>query len=63
MADHDETKAKADVEVQNARLETAKKRVVDLRATLWAPKDKVRVADQAEAKPEAKPEATAPTPG
>jgi small GTP-binding protein len=44
-ADHDEAKAIAEVEAQEARLEAAKKRVVDLRAQLWAPKDKVRVAD------------------
>ena len=44
-ADHDEAKAKLDVEAQAGRLETAQKRVTDLRATLWAPKDKVRVAD------------------
>jgi small GTP-binding protein len=44
-ADHDEAKAKAEVEAQDARLETARKRVADLRAQIWAPKDKVRVAD------------------
>jgi small GTP-binding protein len=49
--DHDEAKAKADVEVQDERLEKAKKRVVDLRAALWAPKDKVRVADSSAAIP------------
>ena len=44
-ADHDEAKAKAEVEAQDERLEKAKKRVSDLRAQIWAPKDKVRVAD------------------
>jgi len=42
-ADHDEAKAKADVEEQDARLTKAQKRVTDLRATLWTPKEKVRV--------------------
>lgn len=44
-ADHDEAKAKAEVEAQDQRLEAAKKRVTDLRAQIWSPKDKVRVAD------------------
>jgi hypothetical protein len=44
-ADHDEAKAKADVEVQDQRLEAARKRVTDLRSALWAPKEKVRVAE------------------
>jgi len=42
---HDETAAKAEVEAQEKRLDSAKKRVEDLRAALWAPKDKVRVAE------------------
>jgi hypothetical protein len=42
---HDEAKARGDVEGQAARLSHAQKRVTDLRAALWAPKDKVRVAD------------------
>jgi len=46
LADHDEAKAKADVEDQNDRLEKARKNVTDLRAALWAPKDKVRVAEE-----------------
>lgn len=45
MADHDEAKAKAEVEAQDERLEEAKKHVLDLRAQIWSPKDKVRVAD------------------
>jgi small GTP-binding protein len=44
-ADHDETKAMAEVEGQEKRLEVAKKRITDMRAQLWSPKDKVRVAD------------------
>ena len=44
-ANHDEARAKEEVEEQDARLEKAKKRVADLRAQLWLPKDKVRVAD------------------
>ncbi len=44
-ADHDEAKAKAEVQAQDERLEKAKKRVTDLRAQIWSPKDKVRVAD------------------
>jgi len=44
-ADHDEAKAKAEVEAQDERLEKARKRVTDLRAQIWSPKDKVRVAD------------------
>ncbi len=45
-ADHDEAKAKAEVETQDTRLEAAKKRVTELRAALWQPKDqKVRVAE------------------
>lgn len=42
-ADHDEAKAKAEVDAQETKLAGAKKRVEDLRATLWAPKDKVRI--------------------
>jgi hypothetical protein len=42
---HDEAAAKAEVEGQEKRLDGAKKRVEDLRAALWAPKDKVRVAE------------------
>ncbi|MDB4941397.1 MAG: Dynamin [Labilithrix sp.] len=34
-----------EVNAQDARLEKAKTRIEELRATLWAPKDKVRVAD------------------
>lgn len=45
LADHDEAKAKADVDAQDLRLEAARRRVTELRATLWAPKDKVRVAE------------------
>ncbi|MBX3211372.1 MAG: dynamin family protein [Labilithrix sp.] len=44
-ADHDEAKAKAEVDAQGERLERANKRVADLRAEIWSPKDKVRVAD------------------
>ncbi|HVH47720.1 MAG TPA: hypothetical protein VM925_35535, partial [Labilithrix sp.] len=44
-AGHDEAKAKAEVEDQASRLEKARTRIADLRATLWSPKDKVRVAD------------------
>ncbi|MBX3201131.1 MAG: dynamin family protein [Labilithrix sp.] len=44
-ADHDEAKAKADVDAQGERLERASKRIADLRAEIWSPKDKVRVAD------------------
>jgi small GTP-binding protein len=46
LADHDEAKAKSDVEEQQSRLDKAQKHVTDLRATLWAPKDKVRVAEE-----------------
>jgi small GTP-binding protein len=46
QADHDEAKAQADVDAQQARLDNAHKRVTDLRAALWAPKDKVRVAEE-----------------
>lgn len=46
-ADHDEAKAKAEVEEQEQRLQAATKRIADLRASLWAPKDKVRVAESA----------------
>jgi len=49
-ADHDETKAKEEVEAQDKRLAKAKTRVEELRATLWAPKQ-VRVADSAVALP------------
>lgn len=44
-ADHDEAKAKAEVEEQDGRLTKAKQRITDLRATLWAPKEKVRVGE------------------
>jgi small GTP-binding protein len=44
-ADHDEAKAKAEVEEQEQRLQAATKRIADLRAALWEPKDKVRVAE------------------
>ncbi len=44
-ADHDEAKAKAEVDAQDERLEKARKRVSDLRAQIWSPKDKVRIAD------------------
>ena len=37
----------AEVNAQDARLAKAKTRVEELRATLWGPKDKVRVADAA----------------
>ncbi|MBX3189839.1 MAG: dynamin family protein [Labilithrix sp.] len=49
--DQDEAQAKADVEAQDARLEKAKKRVEDLRATLWAPKERLRVDAGASAMP------------
>ncbi|MBX3228046.1 MAG: dynamin family protein [Labilithrix sp.] len=42
-ADHDEAKAKTEVDEQETRLEAAKKRVADLRTTLWSPKDKLRI--------------------
>lgn len=41
----DEATVKADVEEQERRLGVAKKRVEDLRVAIWAPNDKVRVAD------------------
>ena len=50
-ADHDETRAKEEVEAQDKRLAKAKTRVEELRATLWAPKQ-VRVADSAVALPQ-----------
>jgi small GTP-binding protein len=46
-AGHDEAQAKADVEGQAARLTQARERITALRTTLWAPSDKVRVADAA----------------
>lgn len=49
-ADHDETKAKEEVEEQDKRLAKAKTRVEELRATLWAPKQ-VRVAESATSLP------------
>jgi len=52
MADHDEAKAKLEVEEQEARLGKARARVEDLRATLWAPRQ-VRVADSAVSLPAA----------
>lgn len=45
LADHDEAKAKADVDAQEHRLEAARRRVTELRAELWAPKEKLRVAE------------------
>jgi small GTP-binding protein len=42
-ADHDEAKAKAEVDDQEKRLEAAKTRVGELRSSLWTPKDKVRI--------------------
>jgi small GTP-binding protein len=45
QAGHDEAKARADVEAQATRLGEAQKKITDLRATLWVPKDKVRVAE------------------
>jgi small GTP-binding protein len=45
MADHDDAKARTDVDAQGTRLEKAQKRVLDLRTALWAPKEKVRVAE------------------
>jgi small GTP-binding protein len=50
-ADHDEAKARADVEEQQQRLHRANKRVMELRAALWAPKDKVRVAESGDEVP------------
>jgi hypothetical protein len=44
-AGHDVAKAKEEVDAQDGRLQKANKRVLELRGTLWAPKDKVRVAD------------------
>lgn len=49
-ADHDEAKAKTEVDEQDKRLGKAKGRVEELRAALWAPKQ-VRVADSAVALP------------
>src|SRR5690606_21162919 len=43
--DRDEAAAKAEVEAQEQRLEKARARVEELRSTLWAPKDRVRVAE------------------
>jgi hypothetical protein len=44
-AGHDEAQAKAAVDEQAARLEKARARVTDLRAALWVPNDRVRVAE------------------
>ena len=49
-ADHDEAKAKEEVEAQDQRLAKAKSRVEELRATLWAAKQ-VRVAESAASLP------------
>jgi small GTP-binding protein len=46
---HDEATAKAEVDAQDARLAKARTRVEELRTSLWAPKDKVRVAEAAPA--------------
>ena len=43
----------AEVDAQDARLAKARTRVEDLRATLWGPKDKVRVAESSAALPAA----------
>jgi hypothetical protein len=45
--DKDEATTKADVDAAEQRLGKARGRVEDLRSALWAPKDKVRVADGA----------------
>ena len=42
----DEAKAKGAVEATAARLATATKGLEDMRAALWTPKEKVRVAEQ-----------------
>jgi len=44
---------KAEVEAQDARLGKARTRVEELRATLWGPKEKVRVAESSAALPQA----------
>jgi hypothetical protein len=44
-ADHDEAKARAEVDAQEQQLEKARARVSELRAALWSPKEKVRVAE------------------
>lgn len=44
-AGHDDAKAKDDVEAQAARLAKARSRVGELRGSLWASKDRVRIAD------------------
>ena len=41
----DEAGARAEVEQQEQRLGAARTRIEELRATLWAPKDRLRVAD------------------
>jgi predicted GTPase len=43
----------AEVEAQDARLSKARTRVEELRATLWGPKEKVRVAESSAALPQA----------
>ncbi len=43
--DHTDEAILAEVNAQDARLAKAKTRIEEMRATLWGPKDKVRVAD------------------
>ena len=43
----------AEVDAQDARLAKARSRVEELRATLWGPKEKVRVAESSAALPQA----------
>jgi small GTP-binding protein len=43
--DHDEARAKSDVDAHETRLDKAKKRITDLRSALWSPKEKVRIAE------------------
>jgi len=49
-ADHDEAKAREEVEAQDQRLAKAKGRIDELRSTLWQPKQ-IRVADSAASMP------------
>ena len=49
--DKDDATIQAEVEAQDARLGKAKTRIEELRALLWGPKDKVRVADSSAALP------------
>jgi hypothetical protein len=42
---------KAEVDAQDARLAKARTRVEELRATLWGPKDKVRIAESSASLP------------